>query len=113
MQTACCINQHNICTVGLSTLQRVESHRGRVAAHLLLHHRNANALAPDAELFDSSGTEGVGSTKIDILASLLKLPGQFANRRGLTHSIHAYHQDDVGLVVARQIPVIIVVGIIL
>ena len=113
VQTTCRINQHHISTIGLGTLQGIESHRGRVTTHLLLHHRHTYALTPDAQLLHGSGTEGVSSTQINLLASLLKLPSQLSDGRGLTHSIHAHYQDDVGFMITGQVPVIVIIRIIL
>ena len=112
MQTTCCVNQDHICTISLGTGKGVESHRGRVRAHLLLDNRYTHALAPNTELLYGSSTEGVCSAQIYFLTSLLELPGQFTDGSGLSHAIYTYNENDIGLVVTGQIPVIIVFGIV-
>ena len=89
MQTASRIDQYHVSTIGFGALERVESHRGRIATHLLLHHGHAHSLAPDADLLHSGCTERVGGTQIDLLTSLLELPGQFSDRGCLSHAVDA------------------------
>ena len=113
MQAPCRIDQHDVGTIGLRTLQGVESHRGRVRAHLLLHHGHAYTLAPDAKLLYGCCAECVGSTQIYLLACLLELPGELADGRGLAHAVHAHHKNHVGLMVAGQIPVVVILRIVL
>ena len=97
VQTSCGVDEHHVGVVSLGTLQGVESHRGGVAAHLLLDDGHPYPLAPDDELLHGSGTEGVGSTEVDLLASLFELPGQLANGSGLAHAVHTDNEDDVGV----------------
>ena len=113
VQAAGRVNQHHIGTVGLRALQGVKCHRCRVAAHLLLDDGHAHTLTPDAQLLDCSGTECVGSAKIHLLAGVLELPGQLANGRGLADAIHPHHQDDVGLMVAWQFPIFVILRVVL
>ena len=113
MQTACSIDQHHIGTVSLRTWECVKSHRSRIAAHLLLHHRHAYALTPDAELLNSGCTEGVCSTQVHFLASLFELPGKLSDGGCLAHTVHTYDKYHVRFVVWRQIPVIIVFRVVL
>ena len=113
MQAACRVYQHHVGTIGLGTLKGIEGHRGRITSHLLLDDGHSYPLTPDAELLDGSCTEGIGSTETDLLACLLELPSQLTDGRGLAHAVHAYHQYHVGLMVARQIPVVVILGIVL
>ena len=113
MQTTGSINNHHVGIIGLGALQGVEGYAGGVATHLLLHHGHTYALAPDAQLLHGSSTECIGGTQINLLAGLLKLPGQLTYRCGLAHAVHANHQDDVGLMVCRQVPVIIIICVVL
>ena len=113
MQTTCRIYQHHVGTVSLSRRQRIESHRGRVGTHLLLHHRHAYAFAPDAQLLYGSSTESISGTQIHLLAGLLELPSQLSDGGRLAHTIHTDYQYDIGLMIARQIPVIVIVRIVL
>ena len=113
MKTSGGINQNDIGTIGFGTLEGVEGHAGRVGAHLLLHHRNPYAVAPYLNLLHSSGTEGVGSTKIDFLPVFLKLISKFSDGRCLADAVDSYNEDDVWLVVGRKIPVGCVAAVVL
>ena len=112
MKASGSINQHHVGTVRLGTLQGIEGHAGRVRTHLLLHHWHPYSLAPNADLFHGSGTEGIGSTEIHLLASLLKLIGELSYGGSLAHTIHTHYQNHVWLMIGRQIPVFIVISMI-
>lgn len=71
MQTSCGVDDYDVGAISLSRRQGVESYRGRVGTHLLLHNGHTYALAPDANLLYGSGTEGVGSSQNNLLSSLL------------------------------------------
>ena len=75
--------------------------------------RHSHSLAPDTELVYCCCTECVGSSQINLLSRLLKLPGEFSDSCGLTHTIYANDQYDVWLMVAGQIPIVIILCIIL
>ena len=113
MQSACRIDEHHVGAVCLGALQGVERHACRVASHLLFHYRHAHALAPDANLLYGSGTEGVGSSQNNFLASLLKLVSQLADGGCLAHAVYAYYEDNVRLMVGRKFPVCQVIAVIL
>ena len=113
MKTTGSINQHDISTICLGTLQSIKSHTGRVTAHLLFYNGHTNTFAPNTDLLYSSCTECIGSSQINLLTSLFKLISQFTYGSSLTHSIHANNKNYVRLMVARQIPIIIVVRMIL
>ena len=113
MQTTCCVNQYNISTISLRTREGVESHTSRITTHLLLYHRHAYTLTPDAELFYSCSTESIGSTQINLLTCLLELPSQFSDSRGFADAIDANHQDHIRFMITRKIPVIVIFSIIL
>jgi len=61
----------------------------------------------------SCSTERIGSTQVDFLACLLELPRQLAYRGGLAYTVDTYHEYHIGLMVAGQIPVVIVITVIL
>ena len=112
MQTAGCIYQHHIHIIGYSTVQRIVSHAGRITTHILLHHGNAYPFAPDNQLFYGSSTEGIGSTKHHLVASLLKLVGQLTNGGSLTHTIHTHHHNNVWFFTFREFKSLGIIGII-
>ena len=112
MKASSSINQHHVGTVRLGALQGIEGHAGRVGTHLLLHHRHPYSLTPDADLLHGSGTEGISSTEIHFLASLLKLIGELSDGGSLAHTVHTHHENHVWLMVGRQIPVFIIIGMV-
>ena len=68
MQTACRVNYNYIGIVCHGGFKRVECHRCRVGAHLLLDDSGAGALSPDGELLDGGSAESVGGTEDDLFA---------------------------------------------
>ena len=96
METAGGIDNHDIGIVGLGRTQRIESDRRRVGTHLLLHDGNSHALAPNRNLLDGGGSEGIGRTEVDVEAVFLELVSQLSYRGGLPHSVHTHHHDDIG-----------------
>ena len=113
VQTPSCIDEHHIGIVGNGRTDRIISHRGRIATHLLLHYWHTNTFAPDTELLNGSCTECIGSTKIDLLTSLLELIGQLADGGGLSHTIHTHNEYHVGLMVGRQLEAFGIVRVVL
>ena len=113
MKTSGGVDNNNICAIGLSRRQCVESHRSRVGTHLLLYYRHTDTLTPYTNLLYSGSTEGVGSTEINLLASLLELIGKLADSRGLANAIDSDNQYDIRLVLCRQIPVVVVASMVL
>ena len=101
VQTSCSIYKNNIRTISLSTLKSIKSHTCWVGAHLLLNNRNPNSFTPNANLLYGSSTESVGSSKIHLLASLLKLISKFTNSSCLTYSIHTYNKNHIRLMIRR------------
>ena len=65
---------------------------GGIGADLALDHRHAGALAPDRDLFDGSGAEGVARSQDGPTALARQLDGNLAQRGGLAGSVHA-HED--------------------
>ena len=112
MQSSGSINQHHVGAISLSTLEGIEGNRSWIRSHLLLHHRHPNSLSPDADLFNGSSTESIGSTEINLLASLFKLIGQLADGSSFTHTIHTDNENDIRFVIGRQIPVVIIIRMI-
>ena len=56
----------------------------------------AGALAPDFQLLDGGGAEGVGGAEQDAVALGLEAGGEFADGGGLAGAVHAHHQDHGG-----------------
>ena len=113
MQAPCGIDDDHIGLIGLCRTQGIESHGGRVGPHLLFDDGHSHALTPNAELLHGGSTEGIGSTKKDLLACLFELISQFADSGSLSHSVNAYHENNIGFVVSGQIPVVVVGGVVL
>lgn len=69
----------------------------------MLDDGHAYAFAPDVELFDGGGTEGVGGSEVDFFAGLLEVVGELAYRGGLADAVDADYHDDVGLAVGFEV----------
>ena len=68
---------------------------GGVAAFLAGDHRRLDPLAPDLELLDRRGAEGVAGGEHHAIILLLQQMAELADGRGLARSVDADHQDDV------------------
>ena len=96
MKTPGRIDNHHIGLIGHGRTERVESHRSGVGTHLLLHHGNPHALAPNHQLLHGSRAESIRRTQVNRFAGLLELVGQLSDGSGLAHPIDTYHHDHVG-----------------
>ncbi len=65
LQPAGRVDEQNVAAVGLGLGQGVEGEAGGVGALGAGHHRRADALAPDLELLDGGGAEGVAGGERD------------------------------------------------
>ena len=101
VQTASGVDDDYISILCHRRLHRVESHGSGVGALTLLDARHAYPIRPNLQLTDGSGTEGIGSAEHDLLARLLEVVRQLADGGGLAHTVHAYYQYDIGLMVGR------------
>ncbi|MNF86383.1 hypothetical protein D3C84_688160 [compost metagenome] len=70
---------------------------------MLGDHRDLVALAPDLQLLDRRGTEGVTRREHDFLAFELQLLRQFADGGGLAGAIDANHQNHERLVLRHDL----------
>ncbi len=82
-------------------LDAVEDDPGGVAAFLAGDDRRADAVAPDLQLLDRGGAEGVAGGKQDAIILLLEPMAELADRGRLAGAVDADHQDDVR---ARKAP---------
>ena len=112
VQTACSIDENDICVVCNCAVECIESHTGWVAAHLLLDDWNANPFAPNTYLLNCSSTECVGCSKHDLQASFLELIGELAYSCGLAHTIHAYNKDNIRSLIGRDLETFSIVCIV-
>ncbi len=112
MQTSCGVDNHHVGPISLGRGKSVVGNGCRVGTHLLLDDRHANTLTPDANLLDSSGTESVGSAKINLLARLLKLIGKLADSGGLAHTVDTHNENHVRAMVGRKLPVVVITRIV-
>ncbi len=55
---------------------------------------NAGALAPDFELFDGGGAEGVGGAEEHAATFAFEMRGEFADGGGLPRPVDANEHDD-------------------
>ena len=77
-------------------LDAVEDDPGGVAAFLAGDDRRADALAPDLQLLDRGGAEGVAGGEQDAIILLLQPMAELADGGRLARAVDADHQDDVG-----------------
>lgn len=68
-----------------------------VASALALHDLDAATLAPDVELLDGCGTEGVARAYEHLATAERSLIGELANRRGLARTIDAHEEHADGV----------------
>ena len=80
-------------------LERVEHHGAGIGAGVLADHLGVGALAPDFELLDGGGAEGVGGAEQNGVAFGLEMRGQFADGGGFARAVDADHHDDGGRLV--------------
>ena len=78
----------------LAAVERVEGEARRIGARLARHHAGAGALAPDLELIDGGGAEGVAGHQHHRLALGAESGGELADGRGLAGAVDAGDQDD-------------------
>ena len=97
MQAPRCIDEHEVAPQLFGTLHDVIADTCRVRTTLALHDLDATSLAPDVELLDSSGAEGVARAYKHLAATERSLIGELANRRGLARAVdtHEEHADGV------------------
>ena len=113
VESSCSVYEHNIRSICLCAAQCVESHRCRVAAHLLFYYRHVHAITPDAQLFHGCCPKCVRSTKIYFLSSVFKLVCKFTDCSGFADTVYTHHENDVWFVVCGQVPVVVVPRVVL
>ncbi|MNW50788.1 hypothetical protein D3C74_282490 [compost metagenome] len=94
LQTSCRIAQQDVCPALLGGLNRVEHDRRRIGTGLLLDHVNLGPFAPDLQLLDRACAERVPSGQNDLLALLLIIMGQLADRCRFANAVDADEQND-------------------
>ena len=97
LQPAGGIDQQHIGAAIARPAQCIEHETGRVGADRPRDHLGAGALAPDLQLVDGGGAEGVAGREHDASALATETSGELADRRGLAGAVDADDQDDVRL----------------
>ena len=69
----------------------------------LLNNGHTYPLSPNLQLRNGSRTEGIGSAKHDLLASLLEVVGQLADGGGFAHAVHADDHNHIRLLVGGDL----------
>ena len=95
VQSACCVNNHNIALLGYGRLECVVGHAGGVGTHALLHNGDTYTVSPQLQLLDSGGTEGVGGTEYHLTSGLLVAVGQLGDSGGLADTVDTHHEYHV------------------
>src|SRR3984957_13973752 len=90
MQSACGVDDQDVCCACLSGTHGIEQDGGRVPSLLGLDHLLPRTLAPNLELFDGCGAEGIGRTKQDCFSLAAEIARQFSRRCRLTGAVHAH-----------------------
>ena len=101
MQAARRVNEHEVRGLLLGALDDVVADARGVGAALARDDLDATALAPDLELLDCRGAEGVGTADEDAFAALLGGTGELAHRGGLARAVDAHEQHAARRVVER------------
>ena len=94
VQAAGGVDDHVVDLARLRGLQRVEHDGARVGPLLLADDVDAGARAPDFELLDGGGAEGVGGAEQHRAAFGLDIAGEFADGGGLPRPVHADDHHD-------------------
>src|SRR5580704_2736597 len=97
VEAACRIDDDDIGVPGNAALDGVESYGAGVGTHPLFYDRHPDPITPNAELVDSSGTEGIRCTEEDRFTSLFEVIGEFADGGRFANTIYAHDEDDIGL----------------
>ena len=89
LKTACCIDHQNIDIIGFGFLDRVINKTRRVRIKFPRHDFCASSLAPNGELFNSSGAECISGRDQDLFAFIMIAFGNFPECCRFTRPIDA------------------------
>ena len=90
------VDQQNLGAILPCPFESVIGQPGGIGAGRPGHHRTAGALAPDLQLLDRGGAEGVAGRQHHGFAGLAVLLGELADRRRLAAAIDTDDQDHKG-----------------
>ncbi len=96
LQPAGGVDHQHVDSLGARGLQRLVGEPRGIRAGLAGDDAGARALAPDFELIDRGGPEGVARGEHHALALAKKFSRELADRGGLAGTVDADHQDDEG-----------------
>ena len=96
VQPAGGVDDQDVDAAAVGGLHGVEDDRAGVGALLVGDDRHAQALAPDLELVDGGGAEGVAGRQHDRAAELLVVGDQLGDRGGLADAVDADDHDHEG-----------------
>ena len=91
------VHHQHIHAIGLRLGDRVEGEARRIRALRSGDDLRADALAPDLQLLDRGGAEGVARRQHHALSFSCELPGELADCGGLARAVHAHHENHEGL----------------
>ena len=97
LQAAGGVDEQHVDAAFLRRAQRVEDETGGVAAGFPRDESRAGALAPDLELVDGGGAEGVAGRQHHGAAFGAELGRELADGRGLAGAVDPDDEDDEGL----------------
>ncbi len=82
MQASSSIHNQHIAAARSSGLDRIIDHRTWISARPLANHWHVNTLAPDLELVDGGGAEGIGGGEHHLVTLLRQAQSHFADAGG-------------------------------
>ena len=104
MQAACSVNEHQIRTRFLRTLDRGITHTRGVTSPLTLDHFDIGAASPDLELLDRGSAEGVGAAQDNVAARIGGFLGKLADGRRLARAVDAHEEHERGVAAEDLFP---------
>ncbi len=92
MQAPRRVDEHQVAAELVGLVEHVVAHARGVGAAVALDHGNAGAPAPDVQLLDGGGAEGVCAADHHVLARMGLGARDLADRRGLAGAVDADEQ---------------------
>ena len=97
------IADHHIGAARLGRRNRIVYNGGGIGTLGMFHDLTAAAFRPDLQLLNRRCTEGIRRCQQDFLPLLAQAGSDLSNGGGLSHAVHADHQDDRGLCADMQL----------
>ena len=113
MQSAGGVDYHDIGTIRLCRRERVKKATDAGSEPICCFITGTPTRSPQMEICSTAaGSGSVGCPDKPFFSRFLELVSKFADSRRLADTIHADHKNNVRLMVGRQVPVLVVTGIV-